>query len=158
MQDLNDYIPELKIKLLNDGKGEALILLTQDDHGDAYSLAIHPIHLRYLAEKTGLIEASAPQIAKTIATLTRRIHLLNSRIQHLDHWLRTLSDTNRADLTYEIGFSGGTADMAAEFCAELDDVGAPSVQGAAIEQTTCEPDAKRKAKPVPAATPQAPLI
>ncbi|MCU9611760.1 hypothetical protein OEK97_28030, partial [Escherichia coli] len=88
---------------------------------------------------------------KTIATLTRRLQLLNSRIQHLDNWLRTLSDSDRADLTYEIGFSGGTADMAAEFCAELVDAEPQQVAPAPA------PNAKPLAKPAKPATPQASL-
>ena len=149
MQNLNDNIPELKIELLDDGKGEALILLEQDSCGNLDRVAIHPIHLRYLAEKMGLIETSDPTAHKTIATLTRRLQLLNSRIQHLDNWLRTLSDTRHTDLSYEIGFSGGTSDMAAEFCAELMDTDPKE----ATPATTPAP--KASSKPTP---PQASLI
>ena len=122
MQNLNDNIPELKIEFMADGMGDGLILLEQDSCGNVDRVAIHPIHLRYMAEKMGLVETSDPAAQKTIATLTRRMLALNDRIQHLDHWLRTLSDTDHADLTYEIGFSGGTADMASEFCADFEGV------------------------------------
>ena len=122
MQDLNDNIPELKIEFMADGMGDGLILLEQDSCGNVDRVVIHPVHLRYMAEKMGLIETTDPTAQKTIATLTRRLHLLNFRIQHLDNWLRTLSDTDHADLTYEIGFSGGTADMASEFCADFESV------------------------------------
>lgn len=153
MQDLNDNIPELKIEFMADGQGDGLILLEQDSCGNVDRVAIHPIHLRYMAEKMGLIEASDPQAAKTIATLARRLQLLNSRIQHLDNWLRTLSDSDHADLNYEIGFSGGTSDMAAEFCAELDD----------LDPQAAAPAPKPTAKPLPkasakAAPPQPSLI
>ena len=118
----SDNIPELNIELMEDKQG-SLILLEQDSGGNLDRVAIHPIHLRYMAEKFGLIATSDPTAHQTIATLTRRLHLLNSRIQHLDNWLRTMSDSDHADLTYEVGFSGGTADMAAEFCAELTNTG-----------------------------------
>lgn len=153
MQNLNDNIPELKIELLDDGKGEALILQEQDSSGNVDRVAIHPIHLRYLAEKMGLIETSDPTARKTIATLTRRLLLLNQRIQHLDNWLRTFSDTKHADLTYELGFSGGTSDMAAEFCAELED--AEPQESAPAPAPTAKPLPTTTAKPT---QPQASLI
>lgn len=43
-------------------------------------VAIHPLHLRHMAEKMGLVESSDPQAAKTIATLQRRMVALASRI------------------------------------------------------------------------------
>lgn len=112
---------ELTAEWVNDKQGLA-IMLTQpaDNYDDPGTVLVHPWQLRAVCEQFGII-ASDSQAAKTIATLTRRLLLLNERIQHLDDWLRTLSDTDHADLTYEIGFSGGTSDMAAEFCAELMD-------------------------------------
>lgn len=115
MQDLNDNIPALKIELMDDGKGEALILLTQDDYGDAYTVSLHPIHLRYLAEKMGLVEISDPTARKTIATLTRRLHLLRDRAEHLANALATTPNGCQQD------YARATADIAAEFCAELAD-------------------------------------
>ena len=153
MQNLNDNIPELKIEFMADGTGDGLILLEQDSCGNVDRVAIHPIHLRYMVEKMGLIETSDPTARKTIATLTRRLQLLNSRIQHLDNWLRTLSDTDHADLNYEIGFSGGTADMAAEFCAELVDT--EQQEAAPAPAPTAKPLPKASAKPAP---PQASLL
>jgi hypothetical protein len=119
MQDLNDNIPALKIELMDDGKGEALILLTQDDYGDAYSVSLHPIHLRYLAEKMGLIETSDPTAHKTIAKLTRRLHLLRDRVEHLANSLATNPNGCQQD------YARATADIANEFCAELDDTEQP---------------------------------
>lgn len=121
MQELNDKLQhhELTAEWVDDCHGQA-VMLTQpaDGYDEPNSVLVHPWQLRAVCEKFGLV-SSDPTASKTIATLTRRLLLLNSRIQHLDNWLRTLSDTDRADLTYEIGFSGGTADMAKEFCAEL---------------------------------------
>jgi hypothetical protein len=140
-----DNIPELTIEQMEDKQG-SLILLEQDSCGNIDRVAIHPIQLRYMAEKFGLIETSDPQAEKTIATLKRRLLLLNQRIQHLDNWLRTFSDTKHADLTYELGFSGGTSDMAEEFCAELVDTPAnsapPPLQPLqAPKPARCKPDA-----------------
>jgi hypothetical protein len=145
MQDLNDNIPELKIEFMADGMGDGLILLEQDSCGNIDRVAIHPIHLRYMAEKMGLVETSDPSAHKTIAMLTRRLQLLNHRIQHLDNWLRNYSDSKHADLTYEQTYSGGTADMATEFCIELDDSG---LQETAPTQTV-EPAPVPPANPAP---------
>ena len=116
---MNDNIPDLKIEMMNDGQGDGLILLEQDSGGNIDRVAIHPIQLRYMAEKMGLVESSDPTTQKTIATLTRRLHLLRERIDHLANWLANHSDTQHADLSYEQTYSTATADIADEFCAEL---------------------------------------
>ena len=103
---------------VKDDNGPAIMLTQQEGIEDAHVVRVHPWQLRAVCEQFGII-ARDQQAEKTIATLTRRLQLLNTRIQHLDNWLRTMSDSDHADLTYEMGFSGGTADMAAEFCAEL---------------------------------------
>ena len=115
-----DNIPELNIELMDDKQG-SLILLEQDSGGNLDRVAIHPIHLRYMAEKFGLIETSDPLAQKTIAMLTRRLHLLRNRIDFLADWLANNSDSKHADLSYEQTYARATADIAGEFCAELVD-------------------------------------
>ena len=119
MQDLNDSIPDLKIELVKDGIGDGLILLTQDAGGNVDRVAIHPLHLRFMAEKFGLVATSDPTAHKTIATLTRRLHLLRDRVDHMAYWLANHSDHKHADLSYEQTYATATADIAEEFCAEL---------------------------------------
>jgi hypothetical protein len=119
---MDDDIPNLKIERMDDGVGVGLILLEQDaGDGTIASLAIHPIHLRYLAERSGLLESADPLAARTIATLTRRLKVLRERIDHIDYWLNTLSDSRHADMSYEQTYATATAAIAAEFCAELDE-------------------------------------
>ena len=120
---MDDAIPNLKIEHMEDGIGDGLILLEQDDNsGNVTSVAIHPIHLRYMAEKFGLVEASDPRALKTIATLTRRLRVLRERIDHLGEYLTKFSDHAHADLEYELTYITATADLANEFCAELIEV------------------------------------
>lgn len=126
MQDLNDNIPELKIERMDDGYGDGLILLEQDSCGNVDRVAIHPIHLRYMAEKFGLIATSDPLAQKTIATLTRRLLVLRDRVDFLADWLANHSDSRHADLSYEQTYASATADIAYEFCAELMDASATS--------------------------------
>lgn len=61
-----DNIPELSIELMEEKQG-GLIFLEQNSCGNIDRVAIHPIQLRYMAEKFGLIETSDPQAEKTIA-------------------------------------------------------------------------------------------
>lgn len=117
---MNDTFPELAIEFMQDGQGDGLILLESDNGGNVDRVAIHPIHLRYMAEKCGLIATSDPQAQRTIAMLTRRLHLLRDRIDHLGEWLSKHSDHLHADLSYECTYATATADIADEFCADLD--------------------------------------
>ena len=120
-----DNIPELNIELMEDKQG-SLILLEQDAGGNTDRVAIHPIHLRYMAEKFGLVATSDPTAHKTIAMLTRRLHVLRDRVGHLAHFLANHSDSKHADLSYEQTHATATSEIADEFCAELVDTPANS--------------------------------
>jgi hypothetical protein len=117
---MNDSIPDLKIERMDDGIGDGLIILEQDNGGNVDRVAIHRLHVRYLAEKFGLIETSDPQAARTIATLERRIRLLRDRIDHLGDWLTNHPDREHADLDYEITYIEATSHLADEFCADME--------------------------------------
>ena len=140
---MNDYIPDLKIELIDDGVGDGLIMLTQDNCGNVDSMAIHPMHLRYMAEKMGLIESSDPKAQKTIATLTRQLLALRERIDHLANWLANHSDHKHADLSYEMTYATATADIAEAFCYDLSEPGASSIHREEIKATesTASPQA-----------------
>ncbi|TSA15031.1 MAG: hypothetical protein D4R79_02015 [Comamonadaceae bacterium] len=71
---------------------------------------------------TAQIEAPTdPTAKKTIAMLTRRLLLLRDRIGFLSNWLANHSDHRHADLSYETTYAIATADIADEFCADLED-------------------------------------
>ena len=143
---MNDSIPDLKIEHITDGMGDGLILLTQDNCGNVDSVAIHPMHLRYMAEKLGLIETGDLTAQKTIATLTRQMLALRERIDHLAEWLANHSDHKHADLSYEMTYATATADIAEAFCYDLSESGVASLSGKEIKPTE------------PSASPQASLI
>lgn len=115
----SDNIPELNIELMEDKQG-SLILLEQDSGGNLDRVAIHPIHLRYMAEKFGLIETSNPQTAKTIATLQRRIVNLRDRIDSLTDWMAQHSDQKHAHLSYETTQLQALQDLAREWCLDFE--------------------------------------
>ena len=112
---------ELTAEWVDDNRGKA-ILLTQpaDNYDDPGTVLVHPWQLRAVCEQFG-ITASDPQTARTIATLTRRLHLLRERIDFMADWLANHSDSKHADLSYEQTYARATADIAEEFCAELVD-------------------------------------
>lgn len=111
---------ELIAEWVDDSQGRA-IMLTQpaDNYDEPGSVLIHPWQLRAVCEQFGIIAADQ-QAAKTIAMLERRMLVLNERIAHLAHYLRNHSDHNHANLDYELTYATATADIAAEFVAELD--------------------------------------
>ena len=116
----SDNIPELNIERMDDKQG-SLILLEQDSGGNLDRVAIHPIHLRYMAEKFGLIETSDPKAAKTIATLQRRMVNLRDRIESLADWMARHSDHKHADLSYETTQLQALQDLAREWCHDFND-------------------------------------
>lgn len=146
---MNDNIPELKIEMMADGTGDGLILLEQDSGGNLDRVAIHPIHLRYMAEKFGLLETSDPQAQKTIAMLTRRLLVLRDRMDNLHNYLVNHSDHKHADLSYEVTYATACVDLADEFCADLEGSG---------EQQEAVRECRPAPTPAPRATEQASLL
>ena len=76
-----DVIPHLNIEVLENG----CIRLENESMGDSYVVDIHPVHLRHIAEKMGLVDSSDPTAAKTITTLQRRMVALRDRIENLEN-------------------------------------------------------------------------
>ncbi len=113
---------ELTAAWVDDNRGRAIMLTQPADYDDPVSILLHPWQLRAVCEQFGII-VSDPQATKTIATLNRRLHLLSDRIGHLHNCLLNHSDHKHADLSYELSYATATADLADEFCCELDEAG-----------------------------------
>lgn len=119
MNDTN--IPGLKIEAHDDDT----LTLEQDWSGNIDRVTVHALHLRFMAERMGLVrEVSATEAdtLRTVTTLKRRLRVLRERCEHLGRYLAITSDSAHADLTYEQNYSEATADIADEFCADLDDL------------------------------------
>ena len=116
MNALTATIPHLTIEVLPGG----LIRLENESMGDSYTVDVHPVHIRLMAEKMGLLQTSNPLAAKTIATLQRRLVALRDRISHLGEYLALHSDSQHADLSYEQTYATASADIADEFCADFE--------------------------------------
>ena len=141
---LDEHIPGIRVSLGDDDQ----LWIEQDFSGTVNSVSLHRIHLRYLAEKLGLVSTTDGQALKTIATLTRRMKVLQFRIGHLADFLAQYSDHAHADLDYETDYARCTADLADEFCAELDEVETDLVNGGASPSAgqpmsnECAPDGR----------------
>ena len=133
---------------VNDKSGPAVMLTQQEDIEDAATIIIHPWQLVAACQHLGLA-ASDPKAAKDIATLQRRMLVLRDRIDHLAEYLALHSDSKHADLSYEQTYATATADIAEEFCAELNDCMGHAVSDAE-NGTVQEQSADAKASPSPA--------
>lgn len=110
---------EMTAEWANDEKGPAILLTQADSYSDdPCTVLLHPWQLRAVCEQFGIV-ASDAQAAKTIATLTRRLYLLRSRINCLHDYLLNHSDHKHADLSYELTYATATAEIANELCADF---------------------------------------
>lgn len=109
------HIPALKVE-----QQDGLVLVSQRRDGQVHAVSLHPTHIRYLAEQCGLAPTSDPTVAKQIATLARRLRVLQERIDTLGDFLTHHSDHRHADLSHELTLATALADLADEFVADLD--------------------------------------
>ena len=115
---MNTEIPHLKIERLANG----CIRLENEAAGESYVVDIHPLHLRYMAEKLGLareMSASEADALRTIDKLARRLNVLHDRIYQMDRWLWEHPDATDADISIEIWYSAATLELSNEFQAEI---------------------------------------
>lgn len=111
----------------------------QDSGGNVDRVAIHPIHLRYMCEKMGLVRevsASETDALRRVGMLERRLKVLHERIDRLDDHLLQHSDHRHSNLSLEVEFSRATCDIADEFLREIEESG-----GLGVETAHPEPDA-----------------
>lgn len=115
--DLQHY--ELTAEWLDDSQGRAIMLTQADGSGcnEPSTILLDMWQLRAVCERFGV--ASDPQSAKTIATLQRRMLVLERRITHLANYLDTCTDRSHANLDYETDYAYATAEIAAEFVADF---------------------------------------
>lgn len=143
-----EELPHLNIELMANG---CLLLTCPDWQGNGDSvLTVHPVQLRFMAEKLGLVrEVSASdaeiirtlrgQLAdsvRTVNTLVRRMRVIKARVDHLGEWLCTKSDSEHADLSYEMDYANATCDINDEFCADLDEIAARAGNAGTVTEVT----------------------
>lgn len=100
-----------------------------------YSVDLHPIHVRLIAEKLGLVREMSASEANTLRTCeerARRLLALKKRIDHLANWLALHADHEHADLTYETDYAAATADVCEAYCSDILSGNAASVSNALV--------------------------
>ena len=127
----NDQMPHLNIEALSNG----LIRLENESMGDSYTVDIHPVQLRYIAEKAGLLGEVTATDSDMLRTERGRIAEMN---RDLDRYKRTLlamrgraaqlhdniysnSQKGHEDLGIEVAQSAALADMIELVCTEFED-------------------------------------
>jgi hypothetical protein len=113
---MNEFIPHLSIETLDNGN----LRLENETVGDSYVVDLHPIHVRLLAERLGLIaipsEPSADQPtlaeqARDIDRLKRNMLRVHQHALQLQYSFANDADWKHADLTFEMGLINGLVDL-----------------------------------------------
>lgn len=119
-----EEIPAVDIEMMENGN----VRITDKSCLDQdYSVDLHPIHLRLIAERMGLareMSASEADALRMVDKLARRLKLLHGRIKQLQKWLADAPDMENADINAEYWFNDATLDLATEFIREIDESGA----------------------------------
>ena len=128
---LNTQIPHLNIQLLPDG----LIRLENESMGDSYVVDIHPLQLRFMAEKLGMIgevSASDAELLRTergraanlerdLGRYKRALLHINVRAEQLYDNIFRCSQRGHEDLSIEVAQSAALSDFAEHICIEFED-------------------------------------
>lgn len=116
-----EQIPGVEVELLENGN---VRVTDKSDLNQDYSVDLHPIHLRLIAEKLGLareMSASEADALRMVDKLARRLRLLLDRIDQLQKWLAGAPDMENADIIAEYWFNDATLDLAKEFVREVEE-------------------------------------
>lgn len=105
---MNEFIPHLSIESTDNGN----LRLENESLGDTYVVDVHPIHVRFLAERLGLIaspseprasQATLAEQARDISRLRRNLLRVRESALQLQDKFATGADWAHADLTFEMG-------------------------------------------------------
>lgn len=128
---MTEDIPQVTITTLANGN---VRLENVDPMGNEVNIVdLHPIQVRLIAERLGLVATSEVTTARRIKTLCRRLRTLHHRIETLADYLIHHSDHKHADLDFEMTYCAGTRDIADEFVADLSDWGETGHQVSGLE-------------------------
>lgn len=111
-----DTLPHLSIEVLPSG----LIRLENESMGDSYAVDLHPVHLRYIAEKMGRIHeatASEPELLRDLDRMKRNMLRVREHALNLQRDFANGADWEHADLSHEMGLIHalvGLLDMACD--------------------------------------------
>ena len=155
---LDTQIPHLNIQVLPDG----LIRLENESMGDSYVVDIHPLHLRFMAEKLGLIsEVSASDaellrtergrgadLERTLDRYKRALLHFKVRAEQLHDNIFNCSQRGNEELGIEVAQSAALADFAEIICIEFEDDFTPSPDSGVKSETATDTDPRQFAMQV----------
>lgn len=125
---MNLHLPNLTIDYAGDEGPDEEVALTQEFGGNQNMVSLHPIQVRLIAERIGVMVPD-DSADRTIRRLCRQMHAMRSRMETLDDWLRRTREYVREgeDMDQDLAFSDASISLVAEFCRELpyDDDGQP---------------------------------
>ena len=130
MTTFTDSIPHLNIEVLPGG----LIRLENESMGDSYAVDVHPLQLRHIAEKMGLVaEMSATEaellrtergrvadLERTLDRCKRALLAVKVRAEQLHDNIFNCSQRGHEDLGIEVAQSAALADFAEYVCIEFE--------------------------------------
>lgn len=134
---MNETIPQLTIEKNEDGT----ITLEQDGLGTEDRVTVHPIHLRLMAERLGLVRqaiASEKELLRDMDRLKRNMLRVREHALQLQHKFKTGADWVEADLTFEMGLINTLVDLLDMAVDDFVDDFAPS-EPEPYPRTTCTP-------------------
>lgn len=115
---------EVSAEWVDDEHGPAIMLTQQDGWGDEpQTTIVHPWQLRSICEHFDLLPASSPDAQRQLQTMARRLRRLRDRISDLRDHIANHSDHRHADLTLELVSVNALADLADEWCEDLEPIG-----------------------------------
>jgi hypothetical protein len=114
-----DIFPELRIFFIDSAAEVYRIMLEQGCGEKIDRVLIHPLHLRYMAERLGMLGSPDQQVQTVIGILSRRLCVLRGRLEHMEKFLVKHSDCESIDLPHLHTYATATAEIAAAFCADL---------------------------------------
>ena len=126
-----DTLPQLNIEVMENG----CIRLENQDGGDSYVVDIHPVHLRHIAEKMGLIAEMSATDAELLRTERGRVADLKrdmdrykrallgirERSEQLYDNIRRRSQEHDTDLGIEVAQAAALSDFSEHICVEFED-------------------------------------
>jgi hypothetical protein len=134
----NEEILGIKIE----ANGDGTLTLEQEWSGNVERVTVHPVHLRYMIDRMGLLplpSATTARLVRDVEKLKRRLLVLKPRIDHLGEVLSYSGN----DLEHEQQYASATVDICDEFCADIDDLGWPSEVVDALQGAGMSPETPR---------------
>lgn len=105
-------------------EGDQIMLEQDGGCGEVDRIAVHPIHLRYLAESLGLVSAvsaSGEELLRDLSRYKRALLMIRERAAQLHNNIYGLSQLGHEEMGIEVAQSAALADFAEHICVEFED-------------------------------------